>query len=269
MEQEIGHFESCDGVNNLLGLPEDAATLPETSTSDGGRGPTRSARDHVTPGCTFIRESRQAGTNGPVACPAGTRTAVHYASSRTRICFPKGTRTAYNGTRDSGRIATAAWTTRSQNGDLDFDGTVLSSNDWPDGSSEPSDRGELHRAVRPAGDPTRGRSSRPDDGRLPTPPATSSPASTARRRRKVPTSTRSGASASSLRASPSAVPARPAWNFGSRIAGVTTDDFGGTNQYGTPDADTLRGTLTSPVLANPQLSANCRSNGGGQNGHEH
>ena len=47
------------------------------------------------------------------------------------------------------------------------------------------------------------------------------------------------------------------WNFGNDIANVTTNDFGGDAQYGTPDVARFAGTLTSPVMANPALAANC------------
>ena len=44
------------------------------------------------------------------------------------------------------------------------------------------------------------------------------------------------------------------WNFGDVIWGQTLTDFGGDAQYGTPDVARYGGTLTSPVLANPQIS---------------
>jgi hypothetical protein len=47
------------------------------------------------------------------------------------------------------------------------------------------------------------------------------------------------------------------WNFGNDIANVTTNDFGKTAQYGAPDVARFGGTLTSPVMANPSLAANC------------
>jgi hypothetical protein len=51
------------------------------------------------------------------------------------------------------------------------------------------------------------------------------------------------------------------WNFGNDISGTTTDDLGGDAQYGTPDLARFAGTLTSPVIPNPQLSNNCKSKG--------
>ena len=47
------------------------------------------------------------------------------------------------------------------------------------------------------------------------------------------------------------------WNFGNDIANVTTNDFGKDAQYGVPDVVRYGGTLTSPVMANPSLAANC------------
>jgi len=47
------------------------------------------------------------------------------------------------------------------------------------------------------------------------------------------------------------------WNFGDVIPGRTATDFGGDAQYGTPDVARYGGTLTSPVLANPQTKRVC------------
>ena len=43
------------------------------------------------------------------------------------------------------------------------------------------------------------------------------------------------------------------WNFGNVIAGRTITSFGGDAQYGVPDVARFGGTLTSAVLANPQI----------------
>jgi hypothetical protein len=47
------------------------------------------------------------------------------------------------------------------------------------------------------------------------------------------------------------------WNFGNTIKGVTTNDFGTTAEYGTPNLARFAGTLTSRVMANPQLNSSC------------
>jgi hypothetical protein len=47
------------------------------------------------------------------------------------------------------------------------------------------------------------------------------------------------------------------WNFGDVIRGRTITDFGGDAQYGTPNVARYGGTLTSPVLANPQTKRWC------------
>jgi len=47
------------------------------------------------------------------------------------------------------------------------------------------------------------------------------------------------------------------WNFGDVIPGRTATDFGGDAQYGTLDIARYGGTLTSPVLTNPQTSGAC------------
>jgi hypothetical protein len=52
------------------------------------------------------------------------------------------------------------------------------------------------------------------------------------------------------------------WNFGNDISGTTTDDFGGDAQYGTPYFARFAGTLTSPVISNPQVSGDYKSKGG-------
>lgn len=47
------------------------------------------------------------------------------------------------------------------------------------------------------------------------------------------------------------------WNFGNTIKHVTTDNFGGAAEYGTPDTARFAGTLITAVMPNPQLSARC------------
>jgi hypothetical protein len=47
------------------------------------------------------------------------------------------------------------------------------------------------------------------------------------------------------------------WNFGNVIAGTTTQNFGETAQYGTPDFARYGGTLTSQPMPNPQFSGSC------------
>ena len=49
------------------------------------------------------------------------------------------------------------------------------------------------------------------------------------------------------------------WNFGDDIAGATTDDFGKDAEYGAPDVARYAGTLTSPVMSNPQLNSSCKA----------
>jgi len=48
------------------------------------------------------------------------------------------------------------------------------------------------------------------------------------------------------------------WNFGNDIAGVTTQDFGKDAQYGKPDTAFFGGTLTSPVMSNPEFATGCK-----------
>jgi hypothetical protein len=47
------------------------------------------------------------------------------------------------------------------------------------------------------------------------------------------------------------------WNFGNVVPGTTTQAFGGTAEYGTPDVARYGGTLTSPPMPNPQFSDSC------------
>ena len=49
------------------------------------------------------------------------------------------------------------------------------------------------------------------------------------------------------------------WNFGDRIPGITSEDFHGDAEYGVSDVVRYGGTLTSPVMPNPQLNSNCRA----------
>jgi hypothetical protein len=48
------------------------------------------------------------------------------------------------------------------------------------------------------------------------------------------------------------------WNFG-KVLPFTTNSFGGTAEYGTPNLARFGGTLTSPVQPNPALGRGCRN----------
>ncbi|MBV9367235.1 MAG: hypothetical protein JOY89_23615, partial [Solirubrobacterales bacterium] len=49
------------------------------------------------------------------------------------------------------------------------------------------------------------------------------------------------------------------WNFGKVIPGLTTQDFGGDAQYGTPNLARFAGTIISAPQTNPEFTGRCRS----------
>ena len=47
------------------------------------------------------------------------------------------------------------------------------------------------------------------------------------------------------------------WNFGKAIRGVTSQDFGGDTQYGTPNVARYGGTIISQPMKNPEFNGSC------------
>lgn len=250
MEDELGHFEPCSSVSNSLPLsynlggqsfsdPQSYQTCNGPFEPGGsGEGPCSNS------GCA------NSTTEGNLACPRGGLCEQSDAN-----CFPAGPRPV----TINGVTQTVSWPIAGcladyfQNGDLDFEGSSYIA-DWPDGSATHPTPFQYTGPFDAAGNPY---------------PSIQFETDLAGSEQDCSVSTGSGCTA------PPAASAfypfwtigkQPSiggngkvceWNFGNTIANVTTNSFGADAEYGTPDTARYAGTLTSPVLANPQLTASC------------
>ncbi len=261
MQQEIGHFESCNSVANNDPFSADFGsggnfTDPGTfdncvggleGPSDPGEGP--------CPGDVCTGSTTQ-GFNGPTACPTndpGTGALCEFSDAP---CHEAGSRTAtINGvdTTESQRVA-GCFQTAEQNGDLDFDGNPYQP-EWPDGSPN---------------HPTSFRYKGPLTSGVPYPtiqletPVAGSEA-------LCDTTTGTDCTAPPISAAfypfwslndaqtVDAPAGSCVWNFGNDIAGLTNNDLGQARQYGSPDVARYAGTVISSPLTNPATLAGCGS----------
>jgi hypothetical protein len=252
MQQEIGHFESCDKVANPIGFiafdPQTYENCIHGVDRDGGEGP-----------CTFGPSSidcQGATTEGNKACTVGNLAGLcEYADA---LCAPKGPRTLSLVSEPAVWSWPVAGCEQSifQNGDLDFDGNSYR-RVWPDGSKDHPQPFTYAGPFDSSGNPYPSVQFETDVGgsendcdtdtgaHCEAPPhgAAFYPFWTIGRQ-DSPFDTAKGKVC--------------LWNFGDRIKGVTSDDLGGTRQYGAPNTARYGGTLISAVQPNPQLSSKCK-----------
>ncbi len=243
MQQEIGHGESCDSVSNPIGLPFDAQA---SWNCNGGLEPggTGEGPCNFTTGvCT------NATTEGGGPCPP-TSFNCEFSDA---LCMPSGSRTVIV----SGQATTWTWAVPfcqqdfTQNGDLDFDGNSYIA-DWPDGSANHPTPFRYAGPFQANGDPypsiqfetdlaaSENECNVVNGVNCVAPPrgAAFYPIWTIGNQPSI-----TGRGSACL------------WNFGNRISGVTTNDFGGAaHEYGTPDIARFAGTIITPVMPNPQLA---------------
>jgi hypothetical protein len=250
MQQEIGHFESCNSVSEPLGLlPFDPQTF---WTCRGGLEPGRGEGPCAFTTFTCTGATTEGGGPCMIDFPNGL---CEYSDAP---CMPKGPRPV----QVNGRQEIWSWPVAgcsqliTQNGDLDFDGNSYRP-DWPDGSSQHPTTFKYAGPFDPAGNPY---------------PSVQFETNVGGSENDCNTATGEGCTALPHNAAfypfwtigpqSSGFPGMGQaclWNFGNRIAGVTTSDFGGVAEYGAPDTARFGGTLTSPVRPNPQLSSSCRA----------
>ena len=140
MEQEVGHFESCNSVanNDPFSVTYGSGTYTDPGTFEncvgGPEGPNARGEGPCPNGvCTG---STTQGFNGPTACPTNDPTTGALCEFSDAPCHTAGSRTAtINGqpVTESQPVA-GCYQTGEQNGDLDFDGNTYLP-DWPDGSA--------------------------------------------------------------------------------------------------------------------------------------
>jgi hypothetical protein len=140
MQQEIGHFESCNSVTNAIPLTLDNGTFSDQNVFQtcmgGSEGPTATGEGPCDPNTGICQNATTEGRNGPVACPTNDSNSGQLCEFSDGQCFAAGTRTVQeNGVAVKEHMAVSGCLAALfQNGDLDFDGTSYQANAWPDGT---------------------------------------------------------------------------------------------------------------------------------------
>jgi hypothetical protein len=265
METELGHFETCDSVTNPLAAGDDPLLPFDPHTFQTCVGGNEGAGDVGEGPCNPVTfKCENATTEGGGPCPSDNATSGNLCEFSDATCMPAGPRPVSDDVT-SGGVTTITWPIAAcqqnffQNGDLDFDGTGYKP-DWPDGSANHPTPFKYAGPFDAQGNPYPNIQFETDiagseafcnvaNGEHcavpPAAPATFYPFWTI-----------------GTQAAPTGFPGAATqclWNFGNNIAGVTTESFGGDAEYGVPDIARYGGTLTSPVIANPQLSSNCKA----------
>ena len=261
MQQEIGHFESCNSVANQFPLSGGGFTDNKVfqTCMGGSEGKNAVGEGPCDANTGVCQNATTQGPTGPVACPSNNAGSGLNCEFSDGACFKKGTRTAtIDGVaRQEHMPVTGCLQTLFQNGDLDFDGTDYQANTWPNGSPNhptsfryigPFDRsGHLYPQIQfesnvPASeilcDTTTGAGCtvKPQGSEF-------YPFFTLNNSQKL--------------AGTGAPNGACVWNFGNVIPGVTQRNFGKDAEYGSPDVARFGGTNTSPVRANPATTGNC------------
>jgi hypothetical protein len=259
MQQEIGHFESCNSVTSHFPLSGGGFTDNKVfqTCMGGAEGKNAVGEGPCDANTGVCQNATTEGTTGPVACPSNNAGSGLNCEFSDGACFQKGTRTAtIDGVARKEHMPVAGCLqTLFQNGDLDFDGTDYQANTWPDGT------GNHPTAFRYIGPFTRA-------GHL---------------YKQIQFETNVGASEALCDVTTGAgcqvkpqgsnfypfwslnntqrIDGSPrgacVWNFGNVLPGVTKRTFGKDAQYGEPNVARFGGTNTSPVMTNPATTGNC------------
>jgi hypothetical protein len=268
MQQEIGHFESCDSVSNSFPVSIDEGggqTFSDPNvfqTCNGGsQGPGAIGQGPCDLTTFLCDNSTTEGVNGPVACPTNDATTGALCEFSDAACFPKGNRSVtINGTVVKEHYPVAGCLDNVfQNGDLDFDGPSYQSKAWPDGT------GNHPTAFRYIGPFTTGGKPYPQIQFETDAPASESLCDTSTGVDCVLKPLGSDfypffSLNNSQRLSGVGAPRGACvWNFGKVLPGVTDQTFGQDAQYGASDVARFGGTNASAVIANPAISGHCPS----------
>jgi hypothetical protein len=261
MQQEIGHFESCNSVSSQLPFTADNGAFSDPQvfqTCNGGAGgPAATGEGPCSPTTGLCQNATAEGPSGPVACPTNDSASGATCEFSDANCFPAGNRpVTMNGTVVEEHAPVAGCLQNIfQNGNVDFDGTSYTASAWPDGTRNHPTSFEYIGPFTSSG------ASYPQVQFETDVPQSES---------LCDLSTGAGCQVkpigssfypfwslnSSQRILPFGIPAC-VWNFGNILPGVTTQTFGGDAQYGSPDLARFGGTAASPVVANPAVTGRC------------
>ena len=267
MQQEIGHSEVCASLANKdpINVP---GLIVDKKTSDTCVGGTEGRSHHhdrkgeggCNPNTGVCKGATTEGTTGPIACPSNNFASGQLCEYADGICLPQGTRTVIVGGKAIRETAPVNFCAdnRFQNGDLDFDGIDYQKTTWPNGSSN------VPTSIRYAGPFDAAGHSYPSVQFQTDAPASEflcnifngnncdAPPLGAKFYPWWTLTSKSGQGVGGLFPSGSCI-----WNFGNRIAGVTTNNLGADAQYGVPDVARFGGTTISAVERNPEVTGNC------------
>jgi hypothetical protein len=264
MQQEIGHSEVCASLTHNDPINEPGIVV-DNKISDTCVGGSEGGRhDKGEGGCNthtgVCLNASTEGTTGPIACPSNNFASGQLCEYADGACLPQGTRTVtVNGhkVKETSPV-NFCQDNRFQNGDLDFDGIDYQKTTWPNGSSN------VPTSIRYAGPFDAAGHSYPSVQFQTDAPASEflcnifngnncdAPPLGAKFYPWWTLTSKSGQGVGGLFPSGSCI-----WNFGNRIAGVTTNNLGADAQYGVPDVARFGGTTISAVERNPEVTGNC------------
>jgi hypothetical protein len=262
MQEEIGHFESCNSVAFKQGFATGSGSESYVDPNvyqtcvgglEGakatGEGPCTVHKDGTI---TCLHATTQ-GPKGPTKCGTNDPLSGALCEFSDGYCFPKGSRPVVINGVPSTETAPVAGCFQNQfeNGDLDFDGADYRINTWPDGS---------------ANHPTMMAISGPYTTGFATYPYIQFETDVGGSSALCNVATGANCLAPPVGAKfyPFFTLSESAsnngtcdWNFGKVIPGKTASSLGGYAQYGAADVARYGGTLTSAVTVNPATAFIC------------
>ena len=268
MEEEVGHFETCNAVIYKLGINVSDSNGQSYHDPDAYQtcvGGTEGSKSVGEGPCNLktltCRNSSTEGTAGPQPCPTNSPVSGDLCEFADGYCFPAGNRTVtINGKKTIENWPVAGCNADAfQNGDLDFDGIPYQPGTWPNGTAD---------------QPTAVRYMGPFEASGAPYPTIQFETDIAGSEFLCNTVTGQDCDAPPLGSefypfyslndtqtlkgvkSPSGA---CVWNFGNILPGVTTRDFGKDAEYGSPDTARYGGTVISAPRSNPEFDKSCPS----------
>jgi hypothetical protein len=265
MQQEIGHFESCNSVTNSLPISEFGGAFSDPNVFQTCRGGSEGKKAVGEGPCNsstgVCGKATTEGMTGPVACPSNNAGSGDLCEFSDGECFQQGNRTVMNNgvaTKEHASV-TGCLDNFFQNGDLDFDGTGYQSKAWPNGTSNHPTAFRYMGPFNASGNPYPKIQFETDV------PASESlcNVTTGKGCLVKPLGSQfypfwSLNNTQRLRGV-GAPRGACVWNFGNLLPGVTKRTFGKDAQYGAPDLAVFGGTSISKVFRNPAVHGNCPS----------
>jgi len=283
-EQEIGHMETCDSLQNPTpvvthyGNNEFFIDNTTSQTCVGGIPESIGGQSNVGEGpCgsfSLFSSCANPETEGGLPCP-GQNVGQGVANScegSDATCIPAGTRSVTNlvfnppnpptvTNVNYSQAVNECQANQAQNGDLDFDGNSYLS-DWPDGTANHPTSMRYFGPFDANGNPypqvqfetdLAGSENNCEIGSPNPQGCTVPPIGPGGHATFYPYWTLTGLQGLSGFQEP---PGSCTWNFGNTIAGITTNDLGKNQEYGSGTA-TTRGDFISGIQSNPEFAGTC------------